>query len=119
MPWYQRAQARRPSNSHASQPTTPASLPQTCHDSPRPCHDTVPQQVLGTNQAKQEQRASKQRNAMIQDGHHQWWSTTTPTGVGGEWKRKVLEAERAPPSMEVKAAAEAPWMARATARSGH
>ncbi|KAB1207016.1 hypothetical protein CJ030_MR7G008068 [Morella rubra] len=96
-------------------PGMPASQPQTCHDSPwpcpRPCHDTVPQQVLG-HQPSQASTAGKQtKECHTPDGHHQWRSTTTPTGARWERKRKGHRVEGAPPPMEVQAAAAPPWTA--------
>ncbi|KAB1219535.1 hypothetical protein CJ030_MR3G012331 [Morella rubra] len=64
-------------------PGMPASQPQTCHDSPWPwpCHDTVPQQVLGHQPSQANTAGNRQRSATTPDGHHQWRSTTTPTGA--------------------------------------
>ncbi|KAB1207601.1 hypothetical protein CJ030_MR7G022903 [Morella rubra] len=84
--------------------------------SPWPCHDTVPQQVLG-HQPSQAGAAGQQ----TKECHDIGWPpppATTSGGappplpvLGGEWKRKVLEAEGAPPPMEVQAAAAPPWTA--------
>ncbi|KAB1206417.1 hypothetical protein CJ030_MR7G027617 [Morella rubra] len=64
------------------------------------CHS----KSLATSQTKQEQRANRQRSAMTQDGHHQWQSTTTPTGARWGKEEEGPRVEGAPPPMEVQAA---------------
>ncbi|KAB1209795.1 hypothetical protein CJ030_MR6G010431 [Morella rubra] len=48
---------------------------------PRPCHDTVPQQVLGHQPSQARTAGQQTKECHYTDGHHQWRSTTTPTGA--------------------------------------
>ncbi|KAB1200601.1 hypothetical protein CJ030_MR0G006902 [Morella rubra] len=77
------------------------------------CHS----KSLATSQAKQAQRANRQRSATTPDGHHQWRSTTTPTGARWGKEEEGHRVEGAPPPMEVQAAAAPHGRRRTTARS--
>ncbi|KAB1216134.1 hypothetical protein CJ030_MR4G006410 [Morella rubra] len=60
------------------------------YEDARRCHS----KFLATSQAKQEQRASRQRSAMTKDGHYQWRSTTNPTSARWGMKEEGLWSQR-------------------------
>ncbi|KAB1210023.1 hypothetical protein CJ030_MR6G023572 [Morella rubra] len=101
--------AWRPSNAHAWH----ASQPATCHDA-MTAHGlamTTQSKSLATSQAKQAQRANRQRSAITQMATTSGGAPPPLPVLGGERKRKGHRVEGAPPPMEVQAAAAPPWTA--------